>query len=114
MCASIAEFQARSSDQIPQRARDENLSRARQRHHPARDMHRDSAELPFRRLSLPGVQTRTDRDTQTRNSCGDRFRRSHRSGRLIKCCEEPISCRIKLATTKPAQLAPNRLVVGRN
>jgi hypothetical protein len=77
-------------------------------------VYRDSSHFLVARLSLTGMQSDTDGDTELTDRGGDRLSSMKRLRRLFERREESISSRINLSTVEPAKLSADRGVVGRH
>jgi hypothetical protein len=77
-------------------------------------VHGNPADLSGGGLGLSGMQTRPDRNAELGDCCDDCVGGAHRLGRLIKGGKEAVSSGIELSAAEPAELSPNRSVVGRH
>jgi hypothetical protein len=77
-------------------------------------VYRDPSHFLVSRLSLTGMQSDTDGDTELSDRGGDRLSSMKRLCWLFECREESISSRINLSTVEPAKLSADRGVVRRH
>jgi hypothetical protein len=77
-------------------------------------VHSNPADLLASRFCLSRMQARSDRDTKFGHCRDDCSGGVNRLGRLVKRCEEAVSCGIDLSTTEPPELSPNSSMVRRD
>src|SRR5262249_27219847 len=72
VATAVLEVDAGAGDELPDRARDEDLARRRVRRDARADMHGDSGHLCVDHLALPGVEARPELQSQIAHGCADR------------------------------------------
>ena len=105
----VLETDMRSTHQVLDRARHQDLRVAGQRHHARADVHRDTADLAVDRLDLTGVDPDPDVDPQLLHGADDRDGRNDPVGRPGERREEPVPGGVLLVPVVSAELGANRL-----
>src|SRR5437870_11206293 len=104
MDAPLHEAQARSRDQILQRARDQHLARVRRGGHAGADVHGDAAHAVAPQLALAGVQAGADLEAERAHRLADGQRTAHRACGTVEGRKEAVARRVNLPAAEAAQL----------
>jgi hypothetical protein len=109
--AAVDEADVRASDEILDGAGNQHLTGLGGLNNTRPDMQSDTADLGARHLDLPGMQTSADFDPELVTSSDNIQSATNRASRSIEGDEEPITCGINLAASKPSDLSPNHGVM---
>src|SRR4029078_4470387 len=108
---AIAESKARAGDEVPDRARHENLSGLGLARHPRTAVHGDPTDLPVHHLALPRVQPGAYLEPELAHGLGDGAGAPNGTGRAVEPCEEAVPGHVELRTAKADELAADQRVV---
>src|SRR2546421_5060699 len=109
--AALVELDAGTGNQIAHGARDEHLTRPRERRDAGADVHRDPSEIVAPHLALAGVHPRPNLDSELARAGRDRPGAVDRTPRSVEGSKKPVSGGLDLLTAEPAQLTADGRVV---
>jgi len=93
---AIGELDARSGHEIFDGLRDEDVARSGMRSDSCADRNGDTGNLSVHDLSLAGMQTGPELESQLGNRVADGARAADRPGRAVEAREEAVACGVQL------------------
>src|SRR5262245_29444209 len=107
-----AEFDPGASDEILDRARDENFSWIGLFRDSGSDVHRDPPDLAVQDLAFPGVQACSNLESELADGLGDRTGAANRPRRAVEAREEAVARDIELGAPEANELAADEGVMA--
>ena len=104
MGAAVVEGETGAGDEILDRLRDQHLARSGERRDPCPGVHGDAADLLSVELTLAGVDSCTDLDSQITNCLAGGHRTADRTRRPVERGQETVARGVDLAATETLEL----------
>ena len=113
MATPVMELQARTGDEVADRAGNEDFTSASQIGDPCCGMHRYAADVIVANFDLAGMEAAAHFDPKWSKSLNNCSGAAHTSGGSIKGGEKAVAQRFHLSSAEACQFLTHRLVMSR-